>query len=92
VILRYRNVNCLFEVDKTPPNLTHHHALSFWVLVGPGDDGQPVITIGFPEDFSEGNHDWERNSRSSYPLREHLLPGVHPQSRNPAEAGTQNDL
>ena len=25
--------------------------LSLWMVVGPGDQGEPVITIGFPEDF-----------------------------------------
>ena len=41
----------LFEADKALPNLTHHYTLSLWVVVGPGDDGEPVITIGFLEDF-----------------------------------------
>jgi hypothetical protein len=41
----------LFEADETPPNRTHHRALSLWMVVGPGDQGEPVITIGFPEDF-----------------------------------------
>ncbi len=41
----------LFEVDNAPPNLTYHHTLSLEVVIGPGDDGEPVITIGFPEDF-----------------------------------------
>ena len=41
----------LFEADDTPPYPTHRHTLSLWVVVGPGDQGGPVITIGFPEDF-----------------------------------------
>ena len=41
----------LFEADVTPPHRTYRRTLSLWVVVGPGDDGEPVITIGFPEDF-----------------------------------------
>ena len=41
----------LFEADAVPPHRTHRRTLSLWVVVGPGDDGEPVITIGFPEDF-----------------------------------------
>lgn len=42
----------LFEADEAPPHRTHRRTLSLWmVVVGPGDDGEPVITIGFPEDF-----------------------------------------
>jgi len=41
----------LFEADEAPPHRTHHHTLSLWMVVGPGDQGEPVITMGFPEDF-----------------------------------------
>ena len=41
----------LFEADETSPHRTHHRTLSLWMVVSPGDQGEPVITIGFPEDF-----------------------------------------
>ncbi len=41
----------LFEADEAPPHLAHRRTLSLWMVVGPGDEGGPVITIGFPEDF-----------------------------------------
>ncbi len=41
----------LFEVDAAPPHKNHRYVLSLWMVVGPGDQGEPVITIGFPEDF-----------------------------------------
>ncbi|HWQ83523.1 MAG TPA: DUF6573 family protein [Anaerolineales bacterium] len=41
----------LFEADDAPPHRTHRRTLSLWMVVGPGDQGEPVITIGFPEDF-----------------------------------------
>ncbi len=41
----------LFEAEATPPNFTSRSTLRLWVVVGPGDQGEPVITIGFPEDF-----------------------------------------
>ncbi len=41
----------LFEANDASPLRTHRRTLSLWVVVGPGDDGEPVITIGFPEDF-----------------------------------------
>jgi len=41
----------LFEADEAPPHRTHRRTLSLWMVVGPGDRGEPVITIGFPEDF-----------------------------------------
>ncbi len=41
----------LFKADEAPPHRTHRHTLSLWMMVGPGDQGEPVITIGFPEDF-----------------------------------------
>ena len=41
----------LFEAEATPPHRTHRSTLSLWMVVGPGDQGKPVITIGFPEDF-----------------------------------------
>jgi hypothetical protein len=43
----------LFEADEAPPHRTHRRTLSLWMVVGPGDQGEPVITIGFPEDFRE---------------------------------------
>jgi hypothetical protein len=27
------------------------HSLDLWLVIGPGDEREPVITIGFPEDF-----------------------------------------
>jgi hypothetical protein len=41
----------LFEAEAAPPHRTHRHTLSLWMVVGPGDQGEPVITIGFPENF-----------------------------------------
>lgn len=41
----------LFEAEAAPPHRTHRRTLSLWMVVGPGDQGEPVITIGFPEDF-----------------------------------------
>jgi hypothetical protein len=41
----------LFEADDVPPHHPHRRTLCLWVVVGPGDDGEMVITIGFPEDF-----------------------------------------
>jgi DNA repair protein RadC len=41
----------LFEADEAPPHRTYRRSLSLWMVVGPGDQGEPVITIGFPEDF-----------------------------------------
>jgi DNA repair protein RadC len=41
----------LFEVDQDPPHITHRSTLKLWIAVGPGDQAEPVITIGFPEDF-----------------------------------------
>ncbi len=41
----------LFDADEAPPHCSHHRTLSLWMVVGPGDLGEPVITIGFPEDF-----------------------------------------
>lgn len=41
----------LFEVGEAPLHRTHRSTLSLWMVVGPGDQGEPVITIGFPEDF-----------------------------------------
>lgn len=29
----------------------HRRSLHLWVVVGPGDDHEPVVTIGFPQDF-----------------------------------------
>jgi len=41
----------LFEADEAPPHRAHRRTLSLWMVVGPGDRGEPVITIGFPENF-----------------------------------------
>ncbi|NJD60808.1 MAG: hypothetical protein C3F13_16275 [Anaerolineales bacterium] len=41
----------LFEAEEDPPHCTHHNTLNLRIVVGPGDEGEPVITIGFPEDF-----------------------------------------
>ncbi len=48
----------LFEAEAAPPHRTSHTTLALWMVVGPGDQactdagsGEPVITIGFPEDF-----------------------------------------
>ena len=41
----------LFEAEEDPAHHTHHSTLKLWMVVGPGDQGEPVITIGFPEDF-----------------------------------------
>ena len=41
----------LFEAEANPSHRTHRRTLSLWMVVGPGDQGEPVITIGFPEDF-----------------------------------------
>lgn len=41
----------LFEADKLPSLHTRHQFLLLWIVVGPGDQGEPVITIGFPENF-----------------------------------------
>ena len=40
-----------FEVEQYPPHITHRNTLKLWIAVGPGDEGEPVITIGFPQDF-----------------------------------------
>ena len=41
----------LFEADEAPPHRTHRRTLSLWMMVGPSDQSEPVITIGFPENF-----------------------------------------
>ena len=41
----------LFEAEADPPHHTRRSTLKLWMVVGPGDQGEPVITIGFPEDF-----------------------------------------
>ncbi len=41
----------LFEAEAAPPRRTRHSILKLWIVVGPGDEGEPVIIIGFPEDF-----------------------------------------
>ncbi|MGD2158513.1 MAG: DNA repair protein RadC [Anaerolineales bacterium] len=34
--------------DRSKPQLT---TLNLWVVIGPGDQGEAVITLGFPQDF-----------------------------------------
>ena len=41
----------LFEAEADPPHHNRSSTLNLWMVVGPGDQGEPVITIGFPEDF-----------------------------------------
>jgi DNA repair protein RadC len=41
----------LFEAEEDPPHCTHRSILKLWIVVGPGDEGELVITIGFLEDF-----------------------------------------
>ena len=41
----------LFEAEEDLPHNNHLSSLKLWIMVGPGDEGEPVITIGFPEDF-----------------------------------------
>ena len=41
----------ILEAEEDPPYYTHHSILKLWIVVGPGDKGEPVITIGFPQDF-----------------------------------------
>ncbi len=42
----------LFEIEEDQLHVTYcGNLLTLWVVVGPGDIGEPVITIGFPEDF-----------------------------------------
>ena len=41
----------LFEAEEDPPHDIHHSTLNLWIVVGPGDEGEPVITMGFPVDF-----------------------------------------
>ncbi len=40
-----------FEADEDLPYRTRRSILSLWTVVGPGDQGEPVITISFPQDF-----------------------------------------
>jgi hypothetical protein len=40
----------LVEVDDRHPRKTKN-TLTLWCVIGPGDQGEPVITIGFPQDF-----------------------------------------
>lgn len=40
----------LAEFDEAEQRLRHHE-LELFMMAGPGDDGEPVVTIGFPEDF-----------------------------------------
>ena len=41
----------LLKADEEPPHSTHRSTLKLMIVVGPGDEGEPVITIGFPQDF-----------------------------------------
>jgi len=42
----------LFEVEEDQQNITYcGNLIILWVVVGTGDDEEPVITVGFPEDF-----------------------------------------
>ncbi len=38
------------EIDPKDGKL-HNVELRLWAVCGPGDEGEPVITIGFPQDF-----------------------------------------
>ena len=42
---------CLFEAEEDPPHCTQRSTSKLWIVVNPGDEGEPVITIGFHEDF-----------------------------------------
>ncbi len=41
----------LFEAEEDSPHCTNHNTLKLIIMLGPGDEGEPVITIGFPRDF-----------------------------------------
>jgi DNA repair protein RadC len=48
----------LAEIDDRHPRRTQQNTLTLWCMIGPGDQtctdegcGEPVITIGFPQDF-----------------------------------------
>ena len=41
----------LFEAEADPAHHTRQSTLKLWIVVGPGDQGEPAITIGFPENF-----------------------------------------
>jgi DNA repair protein RadC len=41
----------LAEVEDRHPQKTRQNSLNLWCVIGPGDHGEPVITIGFPRDF-----------------------------------------
>jgi DNA repair protein RadC len=41
----------LAEIDDRHPRKTQQNVLTLWCVIGPGDHGEPVITIGFPQDF-----------------------------------------
>jgi DNA repair protein RadC len=41
----------LFEDAKDSPHSRYRSILKLWIVVSPGDEGEPVITIGFPVDF-----------------------------------------
>lgn len=40
----------LFELILIREGTNKKHA-QLLAIVGPGDDGEPVVTVGFPEDF-----------------------------------------
>ena len=41
----------LFEAGEAGPFIPRRKLLSLWLVSGPGDAGEQVLTIGFPEDF-----------------------------------------
>ena len=41
----------LAEVEDRHPQKTRQNTLNLWCVIGPGDQGEPVITVGFPRDF-----------------------------------------
>ena len=42
----------LFEIEEDSLHITYcGNHITLWVVIGPGYDEDPVITIGFPEDF-----------------------------------------
>jgi hypothetical protein len=45
------NVEVIVAERRTSSRGLKHNKLTLWAAVDGGDDGQPVVTIGFPEDF-----------------------------------------
>ena len=42
----------LFEVEEESLHITYcGNHITLWIVIGPGDNEDPVITVGFPEDF-----------------------------------------